>query len=336
MTMKFNTSFIRACYISTVFTGVERVYGISTKELNIPQALMDEPMALIPFGQICHWLERLEQVTQDSAYMLRLAQYLDFSRLNIPGISFLATTDLAMSVRRINYGIASFHSGASYYIIQSGKIIKWCYRNPYAFNQHKTHDSLRVAIMLFNTLKHFLGGDYRPLQIHISGPAVGRQEAESLFNCPVIWNAPQTEIWIGTDALVQQANLLTAENSTVSMPRSLFEQYLDMPQPHDTPKVLFEMVNYARYYGLPTVDSVAALFNISRQQLQRRLQLHGFNFTSICGYILSNQAIKYMLDDRSIEEITQLLGYANKQSFSKAFKRFRNCTPQQYLERIKP
>ena len=322
--------------MSTVFTGVERVYGINTTDLDIPQTLMDEPMALIPFGQVGSWLERLEKVTQDPTYMLKLAQHLDFSRLDIPGISFLATTDLAMSVRRINYGIASFQSGASYYIIQSGKIIKWCYRNPYVFNQQKTHDSLRVAIMLFNTLKHFLGDEYRPLQIHISGPAVGRQEAESLFNCPVIWNAPQTEIWIGTDALVQQASLQKPVNNTVSMPRSLFEQYLDMPQPHDTPKVLFEMVNYARYYDLPTVDSVAALFNISRQQLQRKLQLHGFNFTSICGYILSNQAIKYMLDNRSIEEISQLLGYANKQSFSKAFKRFRNCTPQQYLDKIKP
>lgn len=322
--------------MSTVFKGVERVYGIHTTDLNIPQTLMDEPMALIPFSQICIWLKQLEQATQDPAYMLKLAQHLDFSRLDIPGISFLATTDLAMSVRRINYGIASFQSGASYYIIQSGKIIKWCYRNPYVFNQQKTHDSLRVAVMLFNTLKYFLGNEYRPLQIHISGPAVGKQEAESLFNCPVIWNAPQTEIWISTDALVQQANLQIPENSSVAMPRSLFEQYLDMPQPHDTPKVLFEMVNYARYYGLPTVDSVAALFNISRQQLQRKLQLHGFNFTNICGYLLSNQAIKYMLDNRSVEEISQLLGYANKQSFSKAFKRFRNCTPQQYLERIKP
>ncbi|BAJ00168.1 AraC family transcriptional regulator [Shewanella violacea] len=334
--MKFNTSFIRACYMGAVFTGVERVYGITTEELNIPQALMDEPMALIPFGQICIWLERLEQVTQDPAYMLKLAQHLDFSRLNVPGISFLATTDLAMSVRRINYGIASFQSGASYYIIQSGKIIKWCYRNPYAFNQHKTHDSLRVVIMLFNTLKHFLGDEYRPLQVHISGPKVGKQDAESLFNCPVIWNAPQTEIWIDTDALVQQSSVPLEESSTISMPRTVFEQYLDMPQPHDTPKVLFEMVNYARFYGLPTVDKVAALFNISRQQLQRRLLLHGFNFTSIRGYILSNQGIKYMLDGRSIEEITLLLGYANKQSFSKAFKRFRNCTPQEYLARIKP
>ncbi|CAM3401506.1 AraC family transcriptional regulator [Shewanella violacea] len=322
--------------MGAVFTGVERVYGITTEELNIPQALMDEPMALIPFGQICIWLERLEQVTQDPAYMLKLAQHLDFSRLNVPGISFLATTDLAMSVRRINYGIASFQSGASYYIIQSGKIIKWCYRNPYAFNQHKTHDSLRVVIMLFNTLKHFLGDEYRPLQVHISGPKVGKQDAESLFNCPVIWNAPQTEIWIDTDALVQQSSVPLEESSTISMPRTVFEQYLDMPQPHDTPKVLFEMVNYARFYGLPTVDKVAALFNISRQQLQRRLLLHGFNFTSIRGYILSNQGIKYMLDGRSIEEITLLLGYANKQSFSKAFKRFRNCTPQEYLARIKP
>lgn len=334
MPMNIDTSFIRACYISTVFTGVEQIYGINSQDLNIPRALLAEPMALIPFGQVCIWLERIERLSEDPAYMIKIAQHLDFSRLDVPGIRFLATTDLAMSVRRINYGIASFHSGASYYITLSGNIIKWCYRNPYAFNQQKTHDSLRVAIMLFNALKHFLGDDFRPLQLHISGPTVGKQAAESLFDCPIIWNAPQTEIWLSSDALVQQASSLLAENSTVSLPRSLFEQYLDMPQPHDTPKVLFEMVNYARFYGLPTVDSVAGLFNISRQQLQRKLQNHGFNFTSICGYILSHQAIKYMLVNKSIVEIAQLLGYANTHSFSRAFKRSRNCTPQQYLERI--
>lgn len=333
--MKFNTSFIRVCYIKMIFRGVEEVFGLTSADLGIPQTLMKEPMTLIPFSEVSSWLSRLEQLSQDPSYMMKIAKYLHYSRLDIPGISFLSSTDLAMSVRRINYGISSFHSGASYYIIQSGKIIKWCYRNPYVFNQQKSHDSLRVAIMLSNALKHFLGDDYRPLQLYLSGPSVGQQEAESLFNCQVVWNAPQTEIWIDTSVLVQQPSSLQLD-STVSMPRSLFEQYLDMPQPHDTPKILFEMVNYARYYGLPKVDDVAALFNISRQQLQRRLQLHGFNFSNMSGYIISNQAIKYMLEGKNIEEITQLLGYANKQSFSKAFKRTRNCTPQQYLDRIKP
>ncbi|WP_076413367.1 AraC family transcriptional regulator [Shewanella sp. UCD-KL12] len=333
--MKFNTSFIRSCYLHSFFLGIEQRYAITPHTLSIPQSLIDEPMSLIPFSELSRWIEQIEVLTQDENMMVKIADYLCFSKLDIPGINFLGGPDLAMSVRRINYAISSFHSGASYYVIQSGKIIKWCYRNPYAFDKQKSHDSLRVAIFIFNALRHFLGQDYQPLQIHISGPVTNKLETEALFGCNVIWNAAQTELWIDTQALVMQSIQPQPEQKKLSLSIAELEQYLDMPQPHDTPKVLFEMVNYSRYYGLPSVDRVAELFNTSRQQLQRGLQKHGFNFNNLSGYILSNQAIKYMLENKSIEEITSLLGYANKQSFSKAFKRSRNSTPQQYLESIK-
>ncbi len=334
--MKFNTSFIRMCYLESFFLVIKERYGITPQTLSIPNSLLNEPMSLIPFSEFSHWLEQIESLTQDQNMMVKIADYLCFSKLDIPGVSFLGAPDVAMSVRRINYAISGFQSGASYYVIQSGKIIKWCYKNPYAFDKQKSHDSLRVAIFIFNTLRHFLGPNYHPLQIHISGPTTAKLETEEFFGCSIIWNAAQTEIWIDTQTLVMQAIQPQPESKKLTLSRAEFEQYLDMPQPHDTPKVLFEMVNYSRYYGLPSVDSVAKLFNVSRQQLQRGLQNHGFNFSNLCAYILSNQAIKYMLENRSIEEITALLGYANKQSFSKAFKRSRNSTPQQYLDRIKP
>jgi len=332
--MKFNTSFIRVCYVKPIFDGVEQVYGFNHRALAIPAPLMNEPMALIPFTQFALWLSELALLTQDPAYIVKLNQQLNFARLDISGIDLLSTPDLAMSIRRINYGIVSLQSGASYYVSMSGKIMKWCYKNPYAFKQEKSYDSLRVAIMLLNALRHFLGDQYHPIQVRISGCAVAQQETESLFNCPVIWNAAQTEIWLELDDMLQPLIEPQLANSSVTMPRSLFEKYLNMPQPHDTPKVLFEMVNYARFYGLPKIEDIAKLFNISKQQLQRRLQQQGFTFSALCSYIYNNQAIKYMLDGKSVAEISPLLGYANQQSFSRAFKRLRKCTPQQYLDTL--
>ncbi|WP_299797732.1 AraC family transcriptional regulator [uncultured Shewanella sp.] len=317
-----------------IFDGVEQVYGFNHRALSIPDTLMSEPMALIPFTEFAAWLTRLSLLTQDPAYMAKLGQQLNFARLDIDGIDLLSTPDLAMSIRRINYGIVSLQSGASYYVSLSGKIMKWCYKNPYAFNQEKSYDSLRVAMMLLNALRHFLGESYRPIRVHISGSTIAQQEIEQLFNCPVSWNAAQTEIWLDIDDMLQPLIEPQLANSPVTMKRSLFEKYLNMPQPHDTPKVLFEMVNYARFYGLPKVEDIAKLFNISKQQLQRRLQQQGFTFSALCSYIYSNQAIKYMLDGKSVAEISPLLGYANQQSFSRAFKRLRKCTPQQYLDKL--
>ena len=332
--MKFNTSFIRVCYLKPVFDGMAQEFGISYRDLGIPEALMQEPMALIPFTQVGQWLTELATLSQDPCYMVKLSEYLHFDRLGISGIEPLATPDIAISIRRINYGIVSLQSGASYYVSQSAKIMKWCYKNPYLFKHQKSHDSLRVAIMLLNAQRHFLGKNYQPIRVQLSGSAIGHEQVSALFGSPVVWNAAQTEIWFDIEEMVHSIIPEQEFNAPVTMPRALFEKYLNMPQPHDAPKVLFEMINYSRFYGLPKVKEVAKLFNISEQQLQRRLQSLGLNFSTISNYILSNQAIKYMLDGKEIEEIANLLGYANQQSFSRAFKRLRRCTPQQYLDRL--
>ncbi|NRD72286.1 helix-turn-helix domain-containing protein [Shewanella sp. VB17] len=335
--MIFNTSFIRVCYLKPLFDGMEHVFGISYRELHIPDALIQEPMALIPFSQVGQWLTQLADISQCPCYMVKLNQYLNFDLLGINGIDPLATPNLAMTIRKINYGIVSLHSGASYYVSQSAKIMKWCYKNPFLFTHQKSHDSLRVAIMLLNTLRHFLGNEYQPIRVHISGSAIGHQQVSDLFGCSVIWNAPQTEIWFDVDHMIQTIVQEKTFNATITMPRSQFEKYLNMPQPHDAPKILFEMINYSRFYNLPTVKGIAQLIGISEQKLQRHLQRQGFTFSSMCNYILSNQAIEYMLDGKEIVEIAKLLGYANHHSFSRAFKRLRKCTPQQYRDKlIKP
>lgn len=334
--MLLNTAFIRSCYVAPIFAGIDAKYGISIDDLEIPELLIQDGMMLIPFTEVSHWFERIEQLTGDADFMVKIAQYLTLARLEIPGNWFLSAPDLAISFRRINHGVNCFQSGASYYAQQSGKILKWCYSNDFAIGKARSHDSLRVAITLFNAIKHYVGNEHNLLKVRLSGAPIQQQETEKLFGCPVVWNAPQTEIWLSIDDLLMATDDYTYEPEplTASIPASQLEKFLNIPQPTDTPKVLYEMVNYSRYYGLPNVDKVADLFGISRQQLQRRLQKLGFTFTYLSGYILCNQAIKYMLEGKSLDEIALLLGYSNSHSFSRSFTRFRRQTPTQYLSKL--
>ncbi|QQX82411.1 helix-turn-helix domain-containing protein [Shewanella sp. KX20019] len=334
--MTMDTAFIRSSYIAAVFRGVKAHYGIGLNDLSIPAALFEEQMALIPFSEASKWFTQLEVLTGEADYMVKIQQYLDISTLEIPGNWFLSAPDLAMCFRRINIGICSFHSGASYYALQSGNILKWCYNNPYAKDRARSHDSLRVAITLFNAIKHFAGTHYTLKKLRLSGPPIKQKETEAIFGCPVSWNAPQTELWIRIDDLLRPSPMdyFSSDTLTTSVSLAQFESYLNMPQPSDLPKVLYQMINYARYYDLPTLLSVANLFGVSRQQLQRRLQKVGFSFTYLSGYILCNQAIKYMQEGKDFAEIAQRLGYANAHSFSRSFTRFRKQTPTQYMSKI--
>ena len=334
--MLLNTAFIRCCYILPVLKGVEAHYGIKAQAFGVPDLLLQEAMTLIPYTEVSTWFEQIEVLTGDADFMLKIRPHLSLSHLEVPGNWFLSAPDLAISFRRINHGICCFQSGASYYAQQSGKLLKWCYNNPFVKDKARAHDSLRIALTLFNAIRHYVGDHYQPKKVRLSGPPINQQALETLFGCPVTWNAPQTEIWLDIDDLLMSTDdyIYTPEPLTAAIPLSQLEKYLNMPQPTDTPKVLYEMVNYSRYYGLPSVDTVAALFDISRQQLQRRLQKLGFTFTYLSGYILCNQAIKYMLEGRELAEISKLLGYSNSHSFSRSFTRFRRQTPTQYLARL--
>ncbi|MEZ9819720.1 helix-turn-helix domain-containing protein [Shewanella sp. 10N.286.45.A1] len=331
--MSANIAFIRMSYANIVLAAVFKRFGINEVSLGIPPTLYQDPMALVPMEEFLSWLAGINRLCGEN-YICKIADLLSLEHINVPGNWFLSAPDFAVSLRRTNYGLSSFQSGASYYVIQSGRIIKWCYSNRYAEGQQRSYDSFRVAMILLNTMRHHLGQSFTPHKIHLSGLDMSHLRLDQVFGCPVVYNTAQTEIWANNTVLLQTKQLQSAQDPILQMPLSLFEKYLDMPQPDDTPKVMYEIVNYCRFYGLPSISDVAEKVGLSKQQLQRRLQDKGFSFIHLRGYVLSNQAVKYMLEGKQIEEICQLLGYGNKQSFSKAFKTFRLCTPQQYLLRL--
>jgi AraC-like DNA-binding protein len=315
-------------YVLPLLLGVKNKFNIELSDLNIPKNLLAEPLALVPYSVVAKWLVTLGKLTKDDAYLIDIASELSLQHLQESNNWFLSSPDMGITFRRINYGINCFQSGASYYASQSGKIIKWCYNNPYTDTQDRVLDSLRIAIMFTQTIRHFKGPNYSPIQVHLSGTDISHKKIAEFFGCTVVFNAPQTQIWLSMTDLMAVSQV----NSVNAVTTMSFDAYLNMPQPHDSPKVLYETVNFSRYYGLPTVDNVAAYFGYSRQQFQRRLQKVGFNFTTIMSYVLSNQAVKYMENGKSIDEITQLLGYSSKQSFNKAFQKVRGVSAFKYLE----
>lgn len=330
----FDVSFIRSILIRPVIRALEKHYGITPHQLQLPDKLLNEPMSLIPFMDVNQWLEDIETLVEDPVYMAKLAPDLTFTQVDILGSWLLSTPDLALAFRRINYGTSCLQSGASFHGEISGKIIKWCYNNHFSHGRGRLHDSLRMACMLTNTLKHFMGENYTPLHVEISGPPCGSGQLEAFFGCDIRWNAPLTKVWLDLSILEHGNNQPFQYNRPMMLSNLEMDEFLNMPQPHDTAKVLYELINYSRYYGYPNVDFLARRLNLSRQQFQRRLHNFGWNFTTITSYVLCNQAIKYMQADLPIKEIAQELGYTSTQSFSKAFQRQRGQTPTRYKEKL--
>jgi len=89
--------------------------------------------------------------------------------------------------------------------------------------------------------------------------------------------------------------------------------------------------------GLPSQAVVAQALNQSPRSLQRHLQSRGTSFKQLLEDIRQQLAMQYLTaSQRSIIEISYLLGFSDPSNFARAFKRWTGIPPIQYRQRAAP
>jgi len=83
--------------------------------------------------------------------------------------------------------------------------------------------------------------------------------------------------------------------------------------------------------GRPSQEAIADSLHLSLRSLQRKLQQENTSFTSLLNETQQQLALQYICDSqRSIGEITYLLGYSEPGSFTRAFRRWTGKSPLQF------
>jgi AraC-like DNA-binding protein len=326
--------FIRALGIKHLHHGARKRYQIGDDELVIPEIAFDNPMTLLPMPEVNRWYRALEVKTDNPDIILDINQDWQVTEIGSLLHWFLSGGDLATTIRRINYGINSLQNGGFLSASMNGSIAKWVYQNPSVEADVKVHDSVRLAISLVKVMRIYLGEEFAPLRVELSGIRRNDEKYKRFFGCDIGWNHSQTEVWFHSDQRLATQQKNVVKKGRLAMSFSDLDELLNMPSADDEVKVFNEIVNYSRFSGLPTVEHVSSLLGLSTQQLQRRLRARGMNFTMVCGYVLSNIAVSMMEKGMNTDEIARQLGYSNTASFNRMFKKFRGLTPIQYLGRF--
>jgi AraC-like DNA-binding protein len=82
--------------------------------------------------------------------------------------------------------------------------------------------------------------------------------------------------------------------------------------------------------GVPEIDVIAVTLGLSRRTLQRRLSEVDAVFSDMVDAVRREIAQDYVLhSDHSLTDISLMLGYQELSSFSRAFRRWTNASPQQ-------
>lgn len=328
-------SFIRSVAVEEIYKNLYKYYRISPDHAIAPASIFDNSMTLIPCNDVAEWYEKIETLSGDPDFMFTLSKYVSFDKLGSLGQWFLSAHDLTLTFRRFNYGMSCVQSGAYFYAAQNGNIIKWTYDSDSYKGRARFHDSVRVSLLMIGLLRTYLGEEFTPLKVCLPYRSKQEQKYEQFFGCDIEWNSPRTEIWLNITSLTKTQYVAYKPEQATSMHFKYLDSYINMPQPNDHIKVIYELVSYSCHFGTPSLSKVASMIGLSTQQFQRRLNMLGFSFTSITGYVLANIAAQMLQENTDIDKISARLGYEHKSSFVRAFKKLRGVTPSQYLTNLK-
>ena len=86
--------------------------------------------------------------------------------------------------------------------------------------------------------------------------------------------------------------------------------------------------------GQPSQQGIASSLNLSVRNLQRKLHLEGISFKYLLDETRKELATQYIRDsNRRIGEITYLLGFSEPSNFTRAFRRWTGCSPNEYRQK---
>lgn len=89
----------------------------------------------------------------------------------------------------------------------------------------------------------------------------------------------------------------------------------------------------SRDFSRGEVQKVAKELAVSVRSLQMYLKSEGTTYTKLLNEIQEAMAIDYLADrELSIDEIAYILGFTERSTFHKTFKKWTNFTPGEYRE----
>jgi len=153
------------------------------------------------------------------------------------------------------------------------------------------------------------------------------------FKCPVVFNCVQSRI-IGKASLVEYELPLANRLMAMTAEKSLFEN-IPTKAMRFLPLRLRRLL--IRYYGaFPSLERAASELGMSGRTMRRKLKDDGTSYQQELDFVRQKFAREYFArGGDSVTELAHLLGFADSSAFAKAFRRWTEMSPREYMASVR-
>ncbi|WP_373097355.1 AraC family transcriptional regulator ligand-binding domain-containing protein [Zhongshania sp.] len=207
--------------------------------------------------------------------------------------------------------------------------LRWTERSNMGVNDQANCQGLLLNLKVLR----MAGGDnFKPEYVTLPAEIYRNMtpEIERVIACPVRMSDGKGRIAFAADLL--DARVPSANKPLFQLLSSYMSRLKPLPK-RDFLDLVNDYIANAFERGELHVEGCASALGMSSRTLQSRLQSKDLSFSELLEHRRLARA-KYVLSqsDMSIAELADSLGYAERTSFGRAFKRWTSLSPQQYRE----
>lgn len=302
------------------------------QEVGAGFVVQDDPNARAPI----HYLDAAVMLAAsritDPAWGLKMAQCWHPGNLGVLGHAWLASSTLRTSLKRLTRYWKIVTTRAETGIDETPKGLRFSYALPQTHPVIATFLPDGILSLVLEMCRVNAGERLLPVQVSLRrshpkdpGPWTG------YFGCTVTFGAPDNSFTLAT---ADVDRVLPTSNRPLAgvFDTLLTEQLAKLSRDDVVSRCKAEFLEQLSS-GEPTADDIAQRLHMSGRTLQRKLAEANTTYVKLVDDTRRDMALRYIGDrNKSVSDITFLLGFSSQSAFSRAFKRWTGISPTAYRQ----
>ena len=305
--------------------------GIESREFfraaGLDPALLTRAGARYPALKMPGLWQRAVELTGEECIGLESAKYWHPTTAHALGYTWLASDNLGEAFTRLQRYIHIFNDATVVTINDDSGQYMVAIAGNYGDIRAADEGIDAGVATLVQMCRAAAGADFSPLRVELRREPPGCAEKfYEFFRCPVQFNGEVDAIYLDLPSIQRQ---LPESNRELALANELVTiDYLSRLQSSDTTLKAVKVMVDKLPDGSVTAEQIARELHLSPRTFQRRLQQEDTSFSQLLDAVRRELATTYMeATDKSVTEITYLLGFAETSTFSRAFKRWTGQSP---------
>ena len=313
-----------------------QTYGIDPvpilEQANIDPALIADPNVRFPITRIMKLWELSTEATGDPCVGLRVAEQFQPAVLHGLGLAWLSSDTLRDAFRRLarcSRFIDALHAISIEDMAETTDLV---IRDMEVGPLIVYEDGDAGMAILVRLCRLIAGSTINPVRVVMQRPIPACPELfDAVFAAPIEYDAPEYRLCFDKELVDRPLETAHPELARIN-DQTVVDYLARFDRANITMQVRSKIIEKLPD-GVPMQQSIAKTLHVSLRSLQRRLKSEQTCFKSLLENTRKTLAVQYIREsNRSLGEISYLLGFSEPSSFNRAFKRWTGKTPSEYRE----